>query len=85
MAMRVTGGFGSVVDDSGNLHAALADKNYMAALSIQFERMAVKLAMRDNTAADLLSVKELETLKPDLIRWVITNFPDGVLYEGDSL
>lgn len=74
--------------DSDSLIDALKDNNYMGALSIQFERLAVKMADRlseetnDIIVPTDLTSEQLEGLKPALKQWVLETMPDGVIYGG---
>jgi hypothetical protein len=71
------------VSDDGHLKKTIDDKNYMAALSIKFEREAIKLADRNQTAVDFLTAEELATLKPSMVKWVSETFPQGMLFEEE--
>lgn len=65
--------------DDGSIPAELSTRNYMGALSMQWERLvdaAVPSLWMD------IDAHHLEKLKPKLVQWVLENLPDGVVYDS---
>lgn len=66
---------------SESIPAALAAKNYLGALSIKWERMT---EMKKPSEWYFFQPKELDKFKPEFMRWILDNLPDGVIYSDDA-
>lgn len=73
---------GQYAPSYGSLPKILKDGNYMGALSIQFERLCVQapLEVRD-VDGEILSWYLDRVVKQSLRSWVLSKFPEGVIYE----